>query len=254
MRLAFAVAAHLEPEILIVDEVLGGRRRRSSRRSASARWATSPADGRTVLFVSHNMAAVRSLCTRALVLASGAVQFDGAVGDAIANYLSSAAARGEQDGQVSFAPAGLAFDDLKLVSVRLANEAGEVRALYDAAESVEIEIEYEVTAPLRGARAVLAIATPEGELAFQSAGQLARDGTQPPGRYKTSCTIPGALLNCRMYVVEIGFDVPGARTLAPRRPYLSFVVGGGGPDAGAGFAESWPGVVSPSLRWDTVRT
>jgi lipopolysaccharide transport system ATP-binding protein len=211
-------------------------------------------DRRTVLFVSHNLGAVRSLCTRALVLGSGAVQFDGAVGEAIANYLSSSAARGEQDGQVSFSPAGLAFDDLKLVSVRLTNEAGEVRALYDATESIAIEIEYELTAPMRGARAVLAIATQEGELAFQSAGQLAREGTQLPGRYKTSCTIPGALLNCRMYVVEIGFDIPGVRTLAPRRPYLSFIVGGGGTDAGTAFPESWPGVVSPSLRWNTVRT
>ena len=65
MRLAFAVAAHLEPEILVVDEVLAVGDRGISRRNASARCGTSPAAGRTVLFVSHNMQAVRTLCVPA---------------------------------------------------------------------------------------------------------------------------------------------------------------------------------------------
>jgi lipopolysaccharide transport system ATP-binding protein len=203
--------------------------------------------GRTVLFVSHNLGAVRSLCTRGIVLAGGAMQFDGAVDDAIANYLSSAADRGAQDGQVSFGPDGLTFDELTVRSVRLRNEAGEVRALFDAVEPITVEIEYELTARLRGARAVIALTTSEGEVAFQSTDQQTRDAEPAPGRYLTSCTIPGALLNGRMYVVEIGFDIPSGRLLAPTRPYLSFVVAGA-TDHGAAL---WPGIVNPQLRWVT---
>ena len=246
MRLAFAVAAHLDPEILIVDEVLAVGDA-AFQKKCLGKIGDVAKQGRTVLFVSHNLGAVRSLCTRGIVLSGGAMQFDGAVDEAIARYLSSAADRGAQDGQVTFGSGGLAFDDLAVLSVRLRNQAGEVRALFDAMEPIAIDIEYEVTARLRGARTVIALVTSEGEVAFQSTDQQTRDAEQRPGRYRTSCTIPGALLNGRMYVVEIGFDVPSGRMLAPTRPYLSFVVAGAA-DNGAAL---WPGIVNPQLRWAT---
>ena len=246
MRLAFAVAAHLDPEILIVDEVLAVGDA-AFQKKCLGKMGDVAKQGRTVLSVSHNLGAVRSLCTRGIVLSGGAMQFDGAVDEAIARYLSSAADRGAQDGQVTFGSGGLAFDDLAVLSVRLRNQAGEVRALFDAMEPIAIDIEYEVTARLRGARTVIALVTSEGEVAFQSTDQQTRDAEQRPGRYRTSCTIPGALLNGRMYVVEIGFDVPSGRMLAPTRPYLSFVVAGAA-DNGAAL---WPGIVNPQLRWAT---
>jgi lipopolysaccharide transport system ATP-binding protein len=246
MRLAFAVAAHLDPEILIVDEVLAVGDA-AFQKKCLGKMGDVAKQGRTVLFVSHNLGAVRSLCTRGIVLSGGAMQFDGAVEEAIARYLSSAADRGAQDGQVSFGSGGLAFEDLAVLSVRLRNEAGEVRALFDAMEPITIEVEYAITARLRGARTVIALVTSEGEVAFQSTDQQTRDAELPPGRYRTSCTIPAALLNGRMYVVEIGFDIPSGRMLAPTRPYLSFVVAGA-TDNGAAL---WPGTVNPQLRWAT---
>ena len=246
MRLAFAVAAHLDPEILIVDEVLAVGDA-AFQKKCLGKMGDVAKQGRTVLFVSHNLGAVRSLCTRGIVLAGGTMQFDGAVEEAIARYLSSAADRGAQDGQVSFGAGGLAFEDLAVLSVRLRNEAGDVRALFDAMEPITIDIEYAITARVRGARTMLQLVTPEGEVAFQSTDHETRDADLPPGRYHTSCTIPGALLNGRMYVVSIGFDVPSGRMLAPTRPYLSFVVAGA-TDYGAAV---WPGVVNPQLRWAT---
>ena len=246
MRLAFAVAAHLDPEILIVDEVLAVGDA-AFQKKCLGKMGDVAKQGRTVLFVSHNLGAVRSLCTRGLVLAGGALQFDGPVDDAIASYLSSAANRGAQDGQVSFGPGGLAFADLAVLSVSLRNSAGDVRALFDAMEPITIDIEYQVAGRLPGARTVIALGTSEGEVAFQSTDQQTRDADLPPGRYRTSCTIPGGLLNGRMYVVDIGFDIPGGRVLAPPRPYLSFVVAGAN-DQGAAL---WPGIVNPRLRWAT---
>jgi lipopolysaccharide transport system ATP-binding protein len=251
MRLAFAVAAHLDPEILIVDEVLAVGDA-AFQKKCLGKMSDVAKEGRTVLFVSHNLGAVRSLCTRGVVLGDGAVQFDGATGDAIAHYLAGAAARGARDGQVSFGPDGLPFDGLTMRSVRLMNDAGEVRALFDATQPIGIEIEYDLTAPLAGSRAVLAVVTTEGELAFQSTDHNARDATMGPGRYRTACTIPGGLLNGRMYGVEIGFDVPGGRTIAARRLYLTFAVAAA-TDQGAAFPELWPGVVNPTLRWATTR-
>jgi lipopolysaccharide transport system ATP-binding protein len=247
MRLAFAVAAHLAPDILIVDEILAVGDA-AFQKKCLGKMDDVAKHGRTVLFVSHNLGAIRSLCTRGLVLEGGRIRFDGAAENAITEYLALSAARGGGDGRIDFEP-GLAFDGLALHGVRLVDDAGEVRALFDATDAIRIEIDYEVQAAARGMRTVLRLATQEGELAFQSTDHAVCDPEPPPGRYRVSCTIPGGLLNRRMYVVEVGFDVPGERTVASRRPYLSFVVSGGG-NHGSIYPEPWPGVVCPRLVWE----
>ncbi|OXA92203.1 ABC transporter ATP-binding protein [Flavobacterium hercynium] len=88
VRLAFAVAAFLEPEILVVDEVLAVGDAEFQKKAIGKMQDISKTGGRTVLFVSHNMAAVKSLCTRGIVLENGKVKFDGDVDQALDNYLS----------------------------------------------------------------------------------------------------------------------------------------------------------------------
>lgn len=88
VRLAFAVAAFLEPEILVVDEVLAVGDAEFQKKAIGKMQAISKGEGRTVLFVSHNMAAVKSLCTKAIVLEHGKVVFEGEVLPAIEKYLS----------------------------------------------------------------------------------------------------------------------------------------------------------------------
>jgi lipopolysaccharide transport system ATP-binding protein len=252
MRLAFAVAAHLEPETLIVDEVLA-MGDAAFQKKCLGKMGDVARTGRTVLFVSHNMAAVRTLCTRALVMTSGTVRFDGAPDDAIAYYLAHAGPRGgDEEGRVRLDPAAAPPADLHIREIRLCDRAGTVRALFDSTDAIRVEIDYEVTAPLRGARTVLAISTQEGDAAFVSTDHLARDPVQVPGRYTTSCTIPGALLNCRVYVVGVSFEIPWVRPIVPRRDYLSFTISGGG-NHGSTSPERWPGVVCPALVWETER-
>jgi len=89
VRLAFAVAAHLEPDILVVDEVLAVGDAEFQKKAIGKMQDISKGDGRTVLFVSHNMAAVKSLCTYCIVLEHGEVSFKGSVETAINNYLAA---------------------------------------------------------------------------------------------------------------------------------------------------------------------
>lgn len=88
VRLGFAVAAFLEPEILIVDEVLAVGDAEFQKKAIGRMQEVSRGDGRTILFVSHNMAAVKSLCTRGIVLGNGEVAFDGGTDEAVDLYLS----------------------------------------------------------------------------------------------------------------------------------------------------------------------
>ena len=92
VRLGFAVAAHLEPEILVVDEVLAVGDAEFQKKAIGKMQDVSKAQGRTVLFVSHNMAAVRSLCQKGVVLRDGMTDFIGTAEDAIQHYLQSATA------------------------------------------------------------------------------------------------------------------------------------------------------------------
>lgn len=89
VRLAFAVAAHLEPDILVIDEVLAVGDAEFQKKAIGKMQDISKGEGRTVLFVSHNMAAVKSLCTRAIVLENGNTVFEGGVDEAVSCYLNS---------------------------------------------------------------------------------------------------------------------------------------------------------------------
>jgi lipopolysaccharide transport system ATP-binding protein len=98
VRLAFAVAAHLEPDILVVDEVLAVGDAEFQKKAIGKMKDISVNDGRTVLFVSHNMAAVKSLCTRGIVLENGKVAYEGGTDESVSFYLS----KKEENKQVNF--------------------------------------------------------------------------------------------------------------------------------------------------------
>ena len=252
MRLAFAVAAHLDPEILIVDEVLAVGDA-AFQKKCLGKMGDVAKQGRTVLFVSHNLGAVRSLCTRAIVLAGGAMQFDGPVEDAIARYLSSAADRAEKDGQVSFGAGGLAFDQLAVLSVCLRNEAGEVRALFDATEPITIDIEYQVTARLPGARTVIALGDVgrRGGVSVHRSSDAGRgtaarplpDVVPDPGRAAERADVRGRdrLRHPRREDARAAAPVPLVRRRGRDRSRRGLVAGHREPSASLGHA---PGVTS----------
>jgi len=87
VRLGFAIAAHLEPEILVVDEVLAVGDAEFQKKAIGKMQDVSKGQGRTVLFVSHNMAAVRSLCTRGVMLKNGTINFAGSIPETLDHYL-----------------------------------------------------------------------------------------------------------------------------------------------------------------------
>jgi len=116
VRLAFAVAAHLEPDILVIDEVLAVGDAEFQKKAVGKMQDISHSDGRTVLFVSHNMAAVKSLCTRAIVLEHGKTVFEGGTDEAVDFYLRS-------NGESEIAPLSERTDRIGSGILRLTNVA-----------------------------------------------------------------------------------------------------------------------------------
>jgi lipopolysaccharide transport system ATP-binding protein len=203
VRLAFAVAAHLEPEILLVDEVLAvGDAEFQQKCLGKMRDVTR--DGRTIVFVSHNLAAVRSLCPRALVLEQGRLVFDGSTEDAVHRYLAHA---GESAGAIL---EGGALD-LRLTKSRVYSdepffECTRIAVLDDdglpslsfrSDESITIAIDYSVLRPVPALR-VLVTLTDQNQAAVlrtETLDEASGDGLLrlEPGSYRSVVTLPSQL-------------------------------------------------------------
>jgi lipopolysaccharide transport system ATP-binding protein len=148
MRLAFSVAAHLEPEILIIDEVLSVGDM-AFQRKCLGRMEDASREGRTVIFISHNLTAVRGLCDRAMMLSGGKVQATGAVGEVIDHYVGAVAAEADQtlaERENRVGDGRLRFTDLRL------ERAGERIDSPATAEDVDVVLSYETADgnPLKG--------------------------------------------------------------------------------------------------------
>jgi len=255
VRLAFAVAAHLDPEILLIDEVLAVGDAGFQKKCLGKMGEVASQHGRTVFFVSHNMGAVRSMCEEAILIDGGRLTMSGKPGDVISHYLSSSMPdENESGGQIVWkdgdAPRN---EDVALRGIRLLNGTGVPQSTFEADKPITVEVSYEVLQRLRGARFCLQLITQEGELAFTATDHLFQEETQMPGAYRTSCIIPGGLLNRRNYVVNIGCDIPGERHVLPGTEYLTFTVSGAG-NQSSNFPEPWPGVICPRVDWKVEST
>ena len=251
VRLAFAVAAHLDPEILLIDEVLAVGDAGFQKKCLGKMGEVASQHGRTVFFVSHNMGAVRSLCEQAILIDGGRLMRSGKPGDVISHYLSASMPKdSEIEGQIWWNGSGDApkTDDVALRGIRLLNPEGVPQSSFEADKPITVEIHYDVLQRMRGARFSITLLTQEGEVAFTATDHLFQDESQNPGGYKTTCFIPGGLLNRRNYVVSVQCDIPGERYVLPGAEYLSFNVGGVG-NQSSNFPEPWPGVVCPKIAW-----
>ncbi|HEY4155674.1 MAG TPA: ABC transporter ATP-binding protein [Puia sp.] len=149
VRLAFAVAAHLEPEILIVDEVLAVGDAEFQKKCIGKMKEVSDRDGRTVLFVSHNMAAISALCSRAILLNNGIVSFNGPTPEALREYIFSN--KLEAHGQVIFNGAERErFGEKRYATwktIQLLNQDGLVSDTFLMGEKMKLSLELEVHKP-----------------------------------------------------------------------------------------------------------
>jgi len=257
LRLAFSVAAHLEPEILFVDEVLAVGDAEFQRRCLG-KMEDVARQGRTVLFVSHNMAAVRLLCQRGLLLAGGQVAFDGPIGEATGRYLAGAQDRaGERVwSSLDVAPGN---EVVRLSAVRLRDESGALVSEVGIHAALQVEIEYVVLASGHPLDAFCYFVDDFGATRFVSLDNLDspwRNGTRPRGHYRSVCHVPGDFLNEGLVRLHVLVNSSGARLHAVEHDALVFrVVDDMDPRGVRGnFPQSWPdAAVRPRMRWEVER-
>lgn len=249
VRLAFAVAAHLEPEILLVDEVLAVGDT-SFQRKCLGKLESVAGAGRAVLFVSHNMAAVRDLCRRGVVMANGNVVYDGPIDASLEFYLKrDLSGTAKVSWSESEAPRCV---EVALKTAYIENARGQSVAVIDSRESFSVVVEYVVNTPVRGMRIGFIMQNENGVVVC---GSTDYDGWKKEerinGEYISRCTFPGFLLNTGRYSCLFGVDRPPYISQMIRTPYcVSFDVEdieGHGP-----IKQHLPGVIKPSVRWDVL--
>jgi len=249
VRLAFSVAAHLEPEILLIDEVLSVGDAAFQKKSLGKMEEVSK-EGRTVIFVSHNMGAVRALCSRGLLLENGTLIKDGDVDQVINYYLSNKDV--STAGRLGWEEADAPQDkELILFGIELFSETGEVRTTFHIDEGFEIHVHYKIIEEIRNLRLYLRLKTTMGETVFATYEDTSiREGINlKPGKYTAICKIPPNLLNNLTYRILIGFDSPGYKVLIPGKEYLEVEI----IDTSDGYRYSqgaYDGPVRPALKWD----
>jgi lipopolysaccharide transport system ATP-binding protein len=254
MRLAFAVAAHLEPEILIVDEVLAVGDA-GFQKKCLAKMEDVSHEGRTVLFVTHSMPAVTRLCPRTILLEEGRVRLDGPSHEVVGAYLESGlgttASREWND--LRTAPGD---DIVRLLAARVCDEEGRVAPTVHIARPVALEIEYEVLED--GHRLVpnLHVLDQKGSHAFVSieVDSPWHRRERPRGRYVSRAWVPGNLLAEGTFFVDAAISTYSPlRVHVWERGAVAFQVVDdlSGETARGDFGGTIPGAVRPLLKWET---
>ena len=255
VRLAFAVAAHLEPEILIVDEVLAVGDAEFQEKCLG-RMGKLAKSGRTVLFVSHNMQAVTDLCTQAALLEAGGIVDSDTPSTVVGRYINqlagSSAGRDDRIWEDRLNAPGNGC--VRLRRIRLVAESKGAGQGIGLDTPINIEVEYWNLVPSTKLLLTLAVFSIGGPGVFEdwSADEPNWQGRDlAVGLYKTSCRIPGNLLNEGAYRIRIEFfDSKSVRLLYTCEDAASFSVH----DTGArsvNWHGKFIGFVHPQLTWKT---
>ncbi len=243
VRLAFAVAAHLEPEILVVDEVLAVGDAEFQKKCLG-KMSEVASQGRTVLFVSHQLGSVADLCQRCILLRDGGIASVGSVSSVVQEYLSETATEFRPNTLSSEAAAAL-------FSVTAFDATGSVKTVFDSSEDIHVSFEFVVqhkTEPFRvGLRVV---SQSHGDVLTSSETDSLTLIRREVGKFRSRCTLPKNFLSPGTYTLCIAADIPMNEILFNERDVFAFTV----TPIGAAGSDIRTGVVRPILDWERLNT
>jgi lipopolysaccharide transport system ATP-binding protein len=250
MRLAFAVAAHLEPEILVVDEVLAVGDVEFQKKCLGKMQDVSTQKGRTVLFVSHNMQAILQLCERAIFLEKGRVSAISSATECVRLYLSKATDQGSTINLDSFRM-GAAGGRVKLQKCEYKKLDGTLASLFDRTEEIDVTITFQVKQPVQRLDFAMALITSQGDRVFS---EVVSDKFQPvaisEGNFKVAFRIAASFFKPEPYFLTLwAFDFETVEDYVEGVPFPVITDFQGDPSR---EAKRW-GAVRLPLSWQPIK-
>jgi len=241
VRLAFAVAAHLEPDILIVDEVLAVGDAEFQKKCLGKMKNVSVKDGRTVLFVSHNMTALKTLCTRCMWLEKGLLKLSGETNAVVDKYLASHLKVHDERVVDCSNEESCANDSIKFLKVAVESEDELIRIT----DAVNIYFEFESYIDNAELNMSIVIYTAQEVCVFNSASKFLNVTV---GRYYARCYIPSDFLNDETYKVRVLVVKDRSNPIIDINDIISFHV------HDIKRESKWYGkrigIVRPNLKWE----
>ena len=248
MRLAFAVAAHLEPEVLVVDEVLAVGDA-AFQKKCLGKMGEVASGGRTVLFVSHNMSAVQQLCGQCAWLNKGSIEMVGNTQQVVSSYLDNG------DGLARYTVAEQVLKTrrqakLTFLSAHL-NVHGQEKSVYTDNEDISLEITCLVNDPIINGQVAFELIDSRDEYVFCSTNQDSNgwQNVLTTGIHRFSCKLPSHLLRDGHYRIALSSSIPGIEVLQILEEQLIFeLVTPNSPSVKLGQGRR--GVILPILEWN----
>jgi lipopolysaccharide transport system ATP-binding protein len=245
LRLAFAVAAHLEPEILIVDEVLAVGDALFQKKCLG-KMEDVAKGGRTVLFVSHNMGAIAQLCNRVLWMQDGRLKLAGAAGETIGAYLSAGeTARSTWHNEHD----PFSLNEVQVTSACVLSDEGKPIEIGDFDKAFRVQIAYEVKRPIGNLAILCRVSDVQGNKIWTSwdcdttdwAGKI-----RNPGSWLSLCKIPAAILRPGRYHLSVGAHQSNGKLFGYYENVMTFEIS----EVGYLLNLNRIGIVTPLLEWE----
>ena len=256
VRLAFSVAAHLEPEILIIDEVLAVGDMDFQKKSLSKMEEVGK-EGRTVLFVSHNLPAVARLCNRAILIEQGQITMDGSSGSVVHNYMTNgkkSTAEAVLNKEQSYHEKDIAI----LKAVRILDDTEKINSNIKIDKEFSIEMEYNVLKPGYKLLPHFGLLDINGQHIFITADQDPewKSKTMPTGSFSSRVWIPGNFLAEGMIYINCSLITLNPASVVFDEPSIvsCLIIETNEENSSRGeYSGTMPGVIRPLLKWKRVK-
>jgi lipopolysaccharide transport system ATP-binding protein len=200
VRLGFAVAAFLEPEILVVDEVLAVGDAEFQKKAIGKMKDVSQGGGRTVLFVSHNMTAVKALCKKGIILENGTLKESGQIDDIVAHYLRGDS---EIDNHKEWTNPEIKKEGFELLEIGVRKKGGDWNDTMRVDQELELVVRYRVTQPYEQLHLTFHMKNEQGQKMFSFGGGSQIGRHHEKGEYKQTCCLPANFFNWGNYALDL---------------------------------------------------
>jgi lipopolysaccharide transport system ATP-binding protein len=241
VRLAFAVAAHLNPEILLVDEVLSVGDAEFQKKSMEKMNSLDSEQGKTIIFVSHNMTAVKSFCNRVVVLNNGKIEFIGSAENAISNYINTKSEKLVKINQTDT----YQYITVQSISVKAKNKTIE--------DDIELSDEIEITTivdvheiPSNKFHITLVVNNSLNDPLFTTT-HWTNDISLKKGKNRITCLVPSKFLNIGTYNISV-YVISNIETIVYLPSIIQFIINEDKKIIGEWFGKE-PGYFLPLLKW-----
>lgn len=218
VRLAFAVAAHLESEILIVDEVLAVGDAEFQKKCLGKMGDVTKGEGRTILFVSHNLAAVNTLCNKGMVLEQGKLIYNGMIKGAMDSYVSS----GNSSTNIYISDSQ---DENDIKEIKIVNEQNQLSSNFYFNETITVRILFLIDEEyLDDAEIGIRVTDQKERVVFTTQKKVSLFEKKDDGLYDVECIIPKSILVPNSYKLVVAMHIPNKKVLSYKEDLVSFSI------------------------------